>query len=523
MMSLLRWQRPRTSSCGVAGRQVAAGVEVGHDRGPRREPIEPVVARPCPGDGRVVGQDGDRREAVAQAGLVVVVVVRRGDLDGPRPERAIDDLVGDDRNVAVDERDANQAPDQRGIALVVGVDRDGRVTEDRLRAGRGDRDRRGGVGPAGRRVDQVVADRPERARLGRRHDLEVAHARLTTRTPVDERLGPVGEVRLVEPLEGDPDGARRAVVHRVAQPAPVERPADPSLLAEHDLAGRGDELAHPLQVAVAPERTPALPFPGEDAVEDELRRDRGVVETRQEERAMTAHPGVADHQVLDRGPLGMPEVERTRHVGGRLDDRERRERRVGGRAGAVGGEDIRREPALVDRALDIVRRIGLRQIRHRRPRNRTTRSSSGRTGRGTTCWFSGGSGRSSRLGLPDALSTRYRASPVRLASDVHVGRPTRLAPSRARSGAVPSLLFPVIAVRPECSTGSWPFRHAPRRPSVQPERRARTIGLLTLPGGIACNGLATGASFRGRVWESDQGYADRDHDGAGIGNTGLPR
>ena len=73
------------------GRQVAARVEVRDDRRPRHEPVEPVVGRPGPGDGRVVGQDGDRREAVAQTGLVVVVVVGRGDLDRPCPERAIDD------------------------------------------------------------------------------------------------------------------------------------------------------------------------------------------------------------------------------------------------------------------------------------------------------------------------------------------------------------------------------------------------------------------------------------------------
>ena len=39
---------------------------------------------------------------------------------------------------------------------------------------------------------------------------------------------------------------------------------------------------------------------------------------------MAAHPGVADHQVLDRGPLGVAEVERAGHVRRRLDDRERR-------------------------------------------------------------------------------------------------------------------------------------------------------------------------------------------------------
>ena len=129
--------------------------------------------------------------------------------------------------------------------------------------------------------------------------------------------------------------------------------------------------------------------------------------------AVPAHPRVPDHQVLDRGPLGVAEVERARDVRWRLDDHERRERGIGGRARAVGREDVRGQPALVDRAFDLVRRIGLRELPHRAPLgNRTARSSSGRTGRGTTCWF----GVRGRPVIPaavsGALSARYRASPV---------------------------------------------------------------------------------------------------------------
>ena len=79
----------------------------------------------------------------------------------------------------------------------------------------------------------------------------------------------------------------------------------------------------------------------EDPVEHELGSDRGVVEPRQEERPVAAHPGVANHQVFDRGPLGMSEMERAGHIRRRLDDGEGRERRIRGRAGTVGREDVR--------------------------------------------------------------------------------------------------------------------------------------------------------------------------------------
>ena len=337
---------------GGAAHEVAHGLEVRDDPAPRLEPVEPVVGGPGPGDRRVVGEDRDRRQAVAQAGRVVVVVVGRGDLDRARPEARVDDLVGDDRHVAVDERDAHPAPDERRVARVVGVDGHRGVAQDRLGPGRRDRDRRARIGRPGRLVDEVVADRPDRARLGRRDDLEVADAGQAARAPVDQRLGPVGEAVAVEPLERDPDGLRRALVHRVAQAAPVEGAADAALLAEHHGLRRIGERPHPLEVALAAERLAVLPFLREDAVQHELGGDAGVVEPGQEERRMAAHPGVADHQVLDRGPLRVAEVERAGDVRRRLDDRERRQGRVGGRARAVGREDVGGQPALVDRAFD---------------------------------------------------------------------------------------------------------------------------------------------------------------------------
>ena len=48
----------------------------------------------------------------------------------------------------------------------------------------------------------------------------------------------VGEPVAVQAVERDADGLRGAVVHRVAQAAPVGRAADPALLAEHDSGAR---------------------------------------------------------------------------------------------------------------------------------------------------------------------------------------------------------------------------------------------------------------------------------------------
>jgi len=155
----------------------------------------------------------------------------------------------------------------------------------------------------------VVADRPERAGLRRGDDLEIADAGPTAGAPVDQGLRAVGEVRFVQALERDANGPGRALVHREAEPVPVGRRPDAPLLGQHQLAGLGDEGVHALEVALAPEAGPALPFPGEDPVKDELGRDRCVVEAGQEQRRVADHPGVPDHQVLDRGSLRMTQVQ----------------------------------------------------------------------------------------------------------------------------------------------------------------------------------------------------------------------
>ena len=432
--------------------EVAALGEGGHDPATRLVPVEAVVCGARIRDRRVVGQDRRRGQAVAQARGVVVLVVGWGDLDGPRAEGAVDHVVRDHRDVTLHERDPYAPPDEVAVALVVRMDGHGGVAEDGLGPGRRDGDRavRVGVELAGRRIDEVVADEPERAGFGRGHDLEVADAGLAARAPVDERLGPVGQAVTVQPVEGDAHRLGRALVHRVAQPTPVERPADASLLAEDHVPRGFRERAHSLEIALTAKRLTALAFLGEDPVEDELRGDAGMIESRQEERGMAAHPRVPDHQVLDGRALGVAQVQGAGHVRWRLDDRERRQVRVGGRARAVGREDVRGEPSFVDGAFDVAWRIGLGEVRHGSClETQNTRSSSGRTGRGTTCWFGArGPSRSSRrtwVRHPlDALSGVMR----------HGSRATftsagtaRLAPSRARFGPSRRYSSAVIAVK----------------------------------------------------------------------------
>jgi len=233
--------------------EVATGREVRQDARPGLEAIEagvggaPVIDRP------VVCHHVDRGKAVTAPRLEVRRVVGRCHLHGARPERTIDRLVGHDRDIPIDERDADAPPDQRGIAIVGGMDGDAGVAEDRLRTGRRDGDPGCGIGQAGGLVDEVVADRPERPGRRRGDHLEVGDARPAAGAPVDQGLGPVGEAGPPEGREGMANGLRAPVVHREAEAAPVGGGPHAALLTEHHVPRGVGERPHALQVAVASE------------------------------------------------------------------------------------------------------------------------------------------------------------------------------------------------------------------------------------------------------------------------------
>ena len=79
-------------------------------------------------------------QLVALADLEVVEVVRRRDLHRARARLGIGVVVGNDRDVAADQRQDDMLADQVLVALVVRVHRDGGVAEHRLGPRRGDDD-----------------------------------------------------------------------------------------------------------------------------------------------------------------------------------------------------------------------------------------------------------------------------------------------------------------------------------------------------------------------------------------------
>ena len=124
-----------------------AGEVAAWPRGPRRSAARasyrsrPSYGVPVPAtrasSSRIVGAARPWRSPVSWSSWSWAGVI----FTAPVPKAGSTTRVRDDRHVALDERDPDAPPDERGVARVVGMDGDGGVAEDRLGPGGGDRDR----------------------------------------------------------------------------------------------------------------------------------------------------------------------------------------------------------------------------------------------------------------------------------------------------------------------------------------------------------------------------------------------
>src|SRR5690625_5871860 len=107
---------------------------------PGLEPVETaeLIRHQITFEPGVETDDARPGQAMPLADLEVSRVVRRGELQRCGAEVAPDRCIGDDRDEPVGERDADLAADQVSVTLIVRVNRDRGVSEDRLWPERGD-------------------------------------------------------------------------------------------------------------------------------------------------------------------------------------------------------------------------------------------------------------------------------------------------------------------------------------------------------------------------------------------------
>ena len=158
--------------------------------------VEPAVgSRPVIVDLGVEGEDGDERQLVPQRHLVVIEIVRAGDLHAARAEVLVDVAVGDHRDPPIAERQIDHLADEVPVALVIRVHGEGAVGQHGLGPRGGDvhAAHRLPVGIGLRTVAERIEDVPHRPVALLVLDLEVGDGREQYRVPVHQPLAAVDE------------------------------------------------------------------------------------------------------------------------------------------------------------------------------------------------------------------------------------------------------------------------------------------------------------------------------------------
>ena len=205
--------------------------------------------------------------------------------------------------------------DQVLVAVVVGVDGDGRVAEHRLGPGGGD------VQGLGVGAGDRVPDRPEVAVGLLVLDLVVGDGRPELGVPVDQPLAAEDLARLEQAEEGDADGPAQtsSSVNRVrsqSQEQPISRswPRMRASYSSFQAQIRSTSASRPRswRVFFSSVKQPLL--------DDRLGGDPGVVGAGHPEGVEPLHPPPADQDVLDRVVQRMAQVQRPGDVRRRDDD-----------------------------------------------------------------------------------------------------------------------------------------------------------------------------------------------------------
>ena len=302
--------------------------------------------------------------------LEIVEVVRRRDLHRAGALFRVGIFVGDQRNEAADQRQAQLRADPAVVALVVGMHGDRRVAEHRLWPRCGDSD---DLALVLERIVEVIevavrvlrqrfcecglvqrlpgVARPfERALALDLLNLEVGDRGLEPRVPVDEPLVAIHQPLAVQLHEHLGDRLRQPLVQSEALAAPVARGAEALELADDGAAGFGLPLPNLFQEGGAAHRaTIHIAALGELAFDNHLRGDAGVIGARLPQHVAALHAPVTAQDILQRVVERVAHVQVAGDVGRRDDDAEW----LGvGPLGAAGAERARLLPKRADAALN---------------------------------------------------------------------------------------------------------------------------------------------------------------------------
>ena len=181
----------------------------------------------------------------------VVGIVRGRDLHRAGAELAAHPGVDHDGNLAIHQRQPQLFAVQVQVALVLGMNGDGRVAEHGLRARRRHGNELAGFFAAV--AEHGIANLPQMALLLLVHDFKIADSGLAARAPVHDVCAAIDEALCVEADEGFADCNRKALVHGEVLAAPVDGDAEALHLLQDGAAVMALPLPHALDEGFAAE------------------------------------------------------------------------------------------------------------------------------------------------------------------------------------------------------------------------------------------------------------------------------
>ena len=267
-------------------------------------------------DHRVLIEDIDLRQVVGLTHGVVVGVVSRGDLDKARAKVGVDVVVGEDGDLAVNDRQHDGLAHEGSLLGVLRRDGDARVAEHGLGARGGDDDVVLAVDRLGQRVAQV----PQVALLVLVLGLVVRDSSGAVRAPVDDALAAVDQTIVVPVAEHLAHGLGVVLVHGEALVVEVDGAAHTLDLLDDDAAVLVGPIPAGVDKLIAADLQAANALALELLVDLGLRSDTGMVGAEHPARGLTAHASHTNDGVLDGVVGGMAHVELAGHVGRRNGD-----------------------------------------------------------------------------------------------------------------------------------------------------------------------------------------------------------
>ena len=298
------------------------GFQVGIDGFARNKSVHPLVSsRAVLVDFGVQGEDGDERQVVALRTGVVIEVVGAGDLHAARAEFAVNEVIGNDGDLAVAQRQVHHLAQKMFVAFVFRMHRQRAVGHHGLGSCGGNRHAflHHAVNQL-RSLGKGVADVVHVSVRFGGFDFQVGHRAHQHWVPIDQALATVNQALLVQLDKGVGDHGGQFVVHGEVLAAPVHAVAH----AAHLLGDGVARLLFPLPhlgneiftryIGCGSHVVAADALALQLALHHDLGGNARMVGARYPHRVKALHAVVARQAVHDGLVERVPHVQGTRHV-----------------------------------------------------------------------------------------------------------------------------------------------------------------------------------------------------------------